>query len=331
MSTPLESRRIAVTGGAGFLGSHVSDKLRERGAAPFVPRSADYDLRTEDGVRRMLADARPDLLLHLAAVVGGIGANRANPGRFFYDNLIMGARLIEAARLAGVGKLVCVGTVCAYPERAPIPFREDDLWNGYPEPTNAPYGVAKKTLLVQLQAYREQYGFNGIYLLPVNLYGPRDDFDPETSHVIPAMIRRFVQARRDGQPSVTCWGSGRVTREFLYVEDCADAILLAAERYDGAEPVNVGSGREIEIRELATLIAELSGFRGLTSRRPAAPPPRRQPRAAAPGFPRDHLAGGRAGPDDRLVRGTSSRLTHRVADKGCSRVVGGAPCSYYGP
>jgi nucleoside-diphosphate-sugar epimerase len=262
MTGPLRARRIVVTGGAGFLGSHVVDRLRARGADPFVPRSARYDLRTEEGVRRLFADARPELILHLAAVVGGIGANRANPGRFFHDNLIMGVRLIEAARRGGVEKLVCVGTVCAYPERAPLPFREDDLWNGYPEPTNAPYGVAKKALLVQLQAYRQQYDFNGVYLVPVNLYGPRDDFDPETSHVIPALIRRCVEARRAGAETVTCWGSGRVTREFLFVEDCADAILLATERYDGAEPINLGSGREIEIRELAGRIAEASGFRG---------------------------------------------------------------------
>jgi len=256
------SRRIAVTGGAGFLGSHVVDRLRARGCEPFVPRTVDYDLRTGDGVQRFLGDARPEMILHLAGNVGGIGANRANPGRFFYDNLIMGARLIEASRLAGVSKFVCVGTICAYPKHAPVPFREDDLWSGYPEETNAPYGLAKKALLVQLQAYRQQYGFDGIYLLPVNLYGPRDDFDLESSHVIPALIRKCVSARRRGETTVSCWGTGEATREFLYVEDCADGMLLAAERYDGAEPINLGTGREIRIRELAGLIAKLTGFDG---------------------------------------------------------------------
>ena len=207
MSRFFESHRIAVTGGAGFLGSHVVEQLRELGAEPFVPRSADYDLRTEDGVDRFLGDARPEVLVHLAGSVGGIGANRDNPGRFFYDNLIMGARLIEVSRSAGVSKFVCVGTICAYPENTPVPFKEDDLWRGYPEPTNAPYGVAKKALLVQLQAYREQYGFHGIYLLPVNLYGPRDDFDPATSHVIPALIRKCVEARERGEPTVSPAGA----------------------------------------------------------------------------------------------------------------------------
>ncbi len=262
MSPPFESRRIVVTGGAGFLGSHVVDRLRARGAEPFVPRSADYDLRTEQGNARLLADARPELVIHLAAVVGGIGANRDNPGSFFHDNLMMGVQLIDSARRAGIDKLVCVGTVCAYPGLAPVPLREQDLWAGYPEPTNAPYGIAKKALLVQLQAYREQYGFNGVYLLPVNLYGPRDNFDLETSHVIPALIRKCVAARRNGAPSVSCWGTGEVTREFLYVDDCAEAILLAAERYDDSEPVNLGSGREISIRELAVLVAGATGFEG---------------------------------------------------------------------
>jgi GDP-L-fucose synthase len=262
MSGFFESRRLAVTGGAGFLGSHVVDRLRRLGCDPFVPRSADYDLRTGDGVLGFLADARPELLLHLAGVVGGIGANRANPGRFFFDNLIMGARLIEASRLHGVAKLVCVGTICAYPKLAPVPFREDDLWNGYPEETNAPYGVAKKSMLVQLQAYREQYGFNGIYLLPVNLYGPRDDFDPASSHVIPALIRKCVSARRARESTVSCWGTGEATREFLYVDDCAEGLLLAAERYDGAEPINLGTGSEIRIKDLARLIARLTGFAG---------------------------------------------------------------------
>ena len=262
MASPLASLRVAVTGGAGFLGRAVVTRLRERGCEPFVPRSAEYDLRTEDGVRRFLDAARPELILHLAAVVGGIGANRENPGRYLYDNLMLGLRVIEESRRAGVAKLVCVGTICAYPERAPVPFREEDLWNGYPEPTNAPYGLAKKMLLVQLQAYRQQYGFNGIYLLPVNLYGPGDNFDLRTSHVIPALIRKCVEARRTGAPSVVCWGTGTVTREFLYVDDCAEGLLLAAERFDGSAPVNLGSGREISIRELAQRIAALSGFSG---------------------------------------------------------------------
>jgi len=262
MSARFESRRIVVTGGAGFLGSHVVGRLCERGVEPFVPRSRDYDLRSQTGIARLLSDARPELIIHLAAVVGGIGRNQSNPGKFFYDNLIMGALLIEAARRAGVSKFVCVGTVCAYPKHTPVPFRESDLWNGFPEETNAPYGLAKKALMVQLQAYREQYGFNGVYLLPVNLYGPRDDFDPEASHVIPALIRKCVEARRRDEPVVTCWGTGQPTREFLYVEDCAEAILLAAESYDGAEPINLGTGREISIRDLALLIAELTGYRG---------------------------------------------------------------------
>jgi GDP-L-fucose synthase len=262
MSAPIDTRRIVVTGGAGFLGSHVVERLREQGAEPFVPRSRDYDLRSEAGTQRLLADARPELIIHLAAVVGGIGRNLTYPGKFFYDNLIMGALLIEAARRAGVSKLVCVGTVCAYPKHAAVPFREAELWDGFPEETNAPYGVAKKSLMVQLQAYRKQYAFNGVYLLPVNLYGPRDNFDPDASHVIPALIRKCVEARRRDQPVVTCWGTGEPTREFLYVEDCAEAILLAARGYDGAEPINLGTGREISIRDLAELIAELTGFRG---------------------------------------------------------------------
>ena len=257
------TQRVAVTGGAGFLGRTVVSKLRKRGCSdPFVPRSADYDLRTEVGVERMLVDARPDLVIHLAAVVGGIGANRDNPGRFFYDNLMMGAKLIEAARLAGTGKLVCVGTICAYPKLTPVPFREENLWDGYPEETNAPYGVAKKALLVQLQAYREQYGFNGVYLLPVNLYGPGDNFELASSHVIPALIRKCIEARESGTDTVQCWGSGAVTREFLHVDDCAEGILLASERYESAEPVNLGSGREISIRDLAELVASLTGFQG---------------------------------------------------------------------
>jgi len=257
------SRRFAVTGGAGFLGRFVVEELLRRGCAePFVPLIEDYDLTTGDGIRRMLRDARPDVIIHLAAVVGGIGANRTNPGRFLYENLIMGTRLIEESRRAGISKFVCVGTVCAYPKFAPVPFREDDLWNGYPEETNAPYGLAKKMLLVQLQAYRAQYGFNGVYVLPVNLYGPGDNFDYESSHVIPALIRKCVEAREAGRPSVECWGTGAATREFLYVADCAEGIVRAAERLDDPAPVNLGSGREISIRDLAGLIGRLTGFAG---------------------------------------------------------------------
>jgi len=255
-------RRVCVTGGRGFLGTHVCEELARQGAGHvFAPRHEDYDLVQRDDILRMLSDARPDLIVHLAGVVGGIGANRANPGRFFYDNLMMGVQLIEEARLAGVRKFVALGTICAYPKFAPIPFREDDLWNGYPEETNAPYGLAKKMLLVQCQAYREQYGFDGIFLLPVNLYGPRDNFDLESGHVIPAMIRKMMTARDLGQ-TVTLWGDGTPTREFLYVEDCARAIVLAAERYDGSDPVNIGAGWEISIKDLAETIAKHVGYTG---------------------------------------------------------------------
>jgi GDP-L-fucose synthase len=258
-----DGRRVVVTGGAGFLGSFVVEALRARGCArPFVVRSGQYDLRREPDVVRLLDETRPDLVIHLAATVGGIGANRENPGRFFYENLMMGAHLMEQARRSGVSKFVALGTVCAYPKFAPVPFREEDLWNGYPEETNAPYGLAKKMLLVQGQAYREQYGFNSIFLLPVNLYGPRDNFDPASSHVIPALIRKCVEAVEAGHPSITVWGTGRATREFLYVEDAAEAIALAAERYDGGEPVNIGAGFEVTIRDLVSLIARLGGFRG---------------------------------------------------------------------
>ncbi|MHB8574548.1 MAG: GDP-L-fucose synthase family protein [Dehalococcoidia bacterium] len=255
-------RRVLVTGGSGFLGHRVVARLRQAGAGVFVPRSAAYDLRERGAIRRALTDGHPNLVIHLAAVVGGIGANQANPGRFFYDNAIMGIQLIEEARLAGVTKFVTCGTVCAYPKLAPVPFSEDDLWTGYPEETNAPYGLAKKMLLVQGQAYREQYGFNAIHLLPVNLYGPGDNFDPTSSHVIPALIKKCVDARKAGAASIPVWGTGSATREFLYVEDAAEGIVRAAERFDGAEPVNLGSGEEISIRELAELIAELTGYRG---------------------------------------------------------------------
>jgi GDP-L-fucose synthase len=261
-STFYTGKRICVTGGAGFLGSFLLEELERRGATDvFVPRVEDYDLRSLDGITRMLADAKPDVIIHLAAVVGGIGANRANPGRFFYDNAIMGIQLIEAARLSGVGKFVALGTICAYPKFTPVPFSEDELWNGYPEETNAPYGLAKKMMLVQLQGYREQYGFDGIFLLPVNLYGPRDNFDLESSHVIPAMIRKFVSGRDEGTP-VVLWGDGSPTREFLFVEDAARGILDATERYDSSEPVNLGSGMEISIRDLADLIATHVGYTG---------------------------------------------------------------------
>ena len=257
------STRVVVTGGAGFLGSFVVEALHARGCREIsVPRSRDYDLRESDDIARLYDRTRPQVVVHLAAVVGGIGANRANPGRFFYDNAIMGLQLMEYARRLGVEKFIAVGTVCAYPKVTPVPFKEEDLWNGYPEDTNAPYGLAKKMLLVQAQAYRAQYGFNAIHLLPVNLYGPRDNFDLESSHVIPAMIRKFLAAKERGEPSVVLWGDGSPTREFLHVEDAAEAIALATERYDGSEPVNLGSGEEISIRELAELIAAEVGFRG---------------------------------------------------------------------
>ncbi len=262
-SGSLAGKRVAVTGGAGFLGGFVCEELRACGVPdPFIVRSAEYDLRDRANVRRMLADARPDVVIHLAAVVGGIGANRMNPGRFFYDNLIMGVELLEQARLAEVPKVVVLGTICAYPKHTPVPFREDDLWNGYPEETNAPYGIAKKALLVQAQAYRQQYGMNAIYLLPVNLYGPRDNFDLQTSHVIPALIRKCVAAREAGADHVDVWGDGSPSREFLHVRDAARGIVLAAERYDGPEPVNLGTGREITIRALVEMIARLTGFEG---------------------------------------------------------------------
>jgi GDP-L-fucose synthase len=264
-------RRVLVTGGSGFLGSHVVERLRACGAEPFVPRRAQFDLTRQADVERVYEAARPQIVMHLAAEVGGIGANRAAPGRFFYANAMMGVAMIEQARVAGVEKFVQIGTVCAYPKFTPVPFREEDLWAGYPEETNAPYGIAKKALLVQLAAYREQYGLNGIYLLPTNLYGPRDNFDPATSHVIPALIRRMAEAGRDGAPELPVWGTGQASREFLYVDDAARAILLAAEHYDGVEPVNVGIGNEIRIRELAGLIAALVGFEGRLAFDPTQP------------------------------------------------------------
>ena len=257
------NKRVVVTGGAGFLGSFVIEKLRERGCTEIVcPRSKDYDLREKDQVDRLFRDARPEIVFHLAAVVGGIGANRRHPGRFFYENAIMGIHTIECARLHGVEKFVCIGTVCSYPKFTPVPFKEEDFWNGYPEETNAPYGLAKKMLLVQLQAYRQEYGFNGIYLTPVNLYGPRDNFDLENSHVVPALIRKLVEAKRANAPTVSAWGTGQATREFLYVEDAANAVVAAAESFNGADPVNIGSGEEIPICKLAERIAAHTEFTG---------------------------------------------------------------------
>ncbi len=256
-------QRVVVTGGNGFLGRYVVSRLAERGCATIVaPRSSEYDLRDSAEITRLLTEHAPTLLIHLAAICGGIEANRLRPGTFFYDNAIMGIQLIEQARRARVAKTVVLGTVCAYPKFAPVPFHEADIWNGYPEETNAPYGLAKKMLLVQLQAYRQQYGFNGIYLLPVNLYGPGDNFDLTTSHVIPGMIRKMMEAKAEKRPSITLWGTGSASREFLYVEDCAEGILLATEKYPDAEPVNLGSGREITIRNLAELLRNITGYEG---------------------------------------------------------------------
>jgi GDP-L-fucose synthase len=263
MTESFAGKRILVTGGSGFLGSHVQDTLRQRGGQDIVvPRSRDFDLTDAGATRRLFAETRPDLVFHLAAKVGGIGANRLHPGTFFRDNMAMGLNVLEAARAAGTRKVVIAGTVCAYPKFAPVPFREDDLWNGYPEETNAPYGVAKKALLVMAQAYRQEFGSNFIMLFPVNLYGPRDNFDLESSHVIPAMIRKLEDARRRGEAKVELWGDGSPTREFLYVDDAADGLCLAAARYDGADPVNLGTGAEISMRDLAATIARLVGYQG---------------------------------------------------------------------
>lgn len=260
----LKSKRIVVTGGAGFLGSFILERLRQRGCRDnvFVPRIEEYDLVEHANVQRMYDDFRPDLVIHLAAVVGGIGANRAHPGEFYFKNMAMGLFLMEEARRRKIEKFVALGTICAYPKFTPVPFREEDLWNGYPEETNAPYGLAKKMMLVQSQAYRQEYGFNSIFLLPVNLYGPRDNFDPASSHVIPALIKKCLDARDVGAREIVVWGTGNASREFLYAGDAAEGIVLAAERYDSSEPINIGAGFEIKIKDLVPLIARLTGFQG---------------------------------------------------------------------
>jgi GDP-L-fucose synthase len=265
MEKPMDwsTKRICVTGGAGFLGTHLIEDLHARGATEiFIPKIEDYDLVDPQAVNRMLVDSNPDVIIHLAAHVGGIGANREHPAEFFYDNLMMGVQLMHQAYLRGVEKFVAIGTVCAYPKFTPVPFREDDLWIGYPEETNAPYGLAKKMLLVQSQAYRQQYGFNSIFLLPVNLYGPGDNFDPRSSHVIPALIRKCIEAQDAGEDHIVVWGDGSPTREFIYVTDAARGIALATERYNESQPVNIGSGFEISIKDLAEKIARLTGFSG---------------------------------------------------------------------
>jgi GDP-L-fucose synthase len=255
-------RRVCVTGGAGFLGSFVVEKLKARGADVFIPTIEEYDLTQMDSIKKMYDDSNPDLVIHLAAQVGGIGANRQHPAEFFYNNLMMGVQLIHEAYERKIEKFLALGTICAYPKFTPVPFKEEDLWGGYPEETNAPYGLAKKMLLVQSQAYREQYGYNSIFLMPVNLYGPRDNFNPESSHVIPALIRKCLEAKQAGHDTIEVWGDGSPTREFLYVEDAAEGILLAAEKYNSSEPVNLGSGMEISIKDLVTLIAKFTGFEG---------------------------------------------------------------------
>ena len=278
MNDTFPYQRVTVTGGAGFLGRFVTEKLKARAATVFVPRRRDYNLIEKSDIIRMLDDSRPDLVIHLAAVVGGIGHNQKHPGKFFYDNLMMGVQLIEQSRLHGVKKFVATGTVCAYPKFTPVPFKEDDLWNGYPEETNAPYGLAKKMMLVQAQSYREEYGFNSIFILPANLYGPGDNFDLETSHVIPALIRKCIEARRLGAGFIEVWGSGSASREFLYGEDCAAGIVQAAALYNEGEAVNLGNGREVVIKDLVELIARLTGFEGEIRWQPDKPDgqPRRQ-------------------------------------------------------
>jgi len=259
----LKKKRVIVTGGAGFLGTFVIKKLEERGCTEiFVPKMEEYDLRELDAVKRMYATARADIVIHLAATVGGIGANLGRPGNFFYDNLIMGVSLIEQARVNGIKKFVIIGTTCAYPKDTPVPFKEDDLWNGYPDPTNAPYGLAKKMLMVQSQAYRQQYGFNSIFLLPVNLYGPGDNFDPKTSHVVPALIKKFHDAKTQNLPEVVVWGTGKATREFLYIDDCAEGLVAATESYDKSDPVNLGTGVETPVRDLVEMISGHVGYKG---------------------------------------------------------------------
>lgn len=263
MSISLNEKRIAVTGGAGFLGYYVCKGLTERGCKDIlIPKIEDYNLIDLNDIKKMYDDYKPDIVIHLAAVVGGIGANREHPGKFFYENLMMGVQLIEEGRLRNLEKFVAIGTICAYPKFTPVPFKEDDLWNGYPEETNAPYGLAKKMLLVQSQSYRQEYGFNSIFLLPVNLYGPRDNFDPASSHVIPALIKKCVDALRNGDDYIECWGTGSASREFIYAEDAAEGILLATENYNGDEAVNIGAGFEITIKDLVGKIADLTGFKG---------------------------------------------------------------------
>jgi len=273
-TTNLSNKRIVITGGAGFLGRHLQEKLQSHGVEPeqlLIPLVEDFDLTREADVVRMYRDMKPDVVIHLAAEVGGIGANRENPGRFFYSNMAMGLHLIEQARLFGLQKFVQVGTICAYPKFTPVPFREADLWNGYPEETNAPYGIAKKALLVMLQAYRQQYGFNGIFLLPVNLYGPGDNFNPASSHVIPALIKKCVDAVDRGDKQIECWGTGSASREFIYAPDAAEGIMLAAERFNGPDPVNIGAGFEITIKDLVGKIAKLTGFEGQIQWDPSKP------------------------------------------------------------
>jgi GDP-L-fucose synthase len=315
MTTDLKNARILVTGGNGFLGRHVVGALHNRGAGTVLtPRSSDYDLRDRDAIRAALQDLRPEVIIHLAAVVGGIGANRANPGRFFYDNAIMGIELMEQSRVYGVSKFVQIGTVCAYPKFTPVPFREDDIWDGYPEETNAPYGLAKKMLLVQAQAYRQQYGFNAVYLIPVNLYGPGDNFDPESSHVIPALVKKFIEAKDRGDSEVIAWGTGSASREFLFARDAAQGIVLATERYDGEEPVNLGAGREITIRDLTETIGRLVGFQGVV--RWDATQPDGQPRRMLDTSRASELFGFEAQTsfEDGLKETIAWYETHRVAE-----------------